>query len=99
MLLTNQIYKGIRKWNGGENETKVPAIIDETTWDSVYKNLEENKKNPWKKNEYHYLLKWIGFLWNMRERVQGGRKDLREEPTPTNAKVSSEFQSYVLHGH
>ena len=61
LLLINQIYKGIRKWNGGENETKVPAIIDEATWDSVYKNLEENKKNPGKKDEYHYLLNGLVF--------------------------------------
>jgi len=46
LIIINQIYKGIRKWNSGENETKVPAIIDETTWDSVNKNLEENRKKP-----------------------------------------------------
>ena len=56
LILINQIYKGIRKWNGGENETKVPAIIDETIWDSVNKNLEENRKKPGKRDEYHYLL-------------------------------------------
>jgi site-specific DNA recombinase len=61
LLLTNQIYKGIRKWNGGENETKVPAIIDEATWDSVNKNLGENKKNSGKRDEYHYLLNGLVF--------------------------------------
>jgi len=60
-LIRNQIYKGIRKWNGGENETKVPAIIDEATWDRVNKNLEENKKNPGKRDEYHYLLNGLVF--------------------------------------
>ncbi len=52
---------GIRKCNGGENETKVPAIIDEATWDRVNKNLEENKKNPGKRDEYHYLLNGLVF--------------------------------------
>jgi hypothetical protein len=61
LVLTNQIYKGIRKWNSGENETKVPAIIDEATWDSVNKNLEENKKKPGKRDEYHYLLNGLVF--------------------------------------
>ncbi|MBK8883293.1 MAG: recombinase family protein [Bacteroidales bacterium] len=44
LLLTNQIYKGIRKWNNGENETKVPPIIDEATWDRWGKNLGVNKR-------------------------------------------------------
>lgn len=61
LIIINQIYKGIRKWNGGENETKVPAIIDETTWDSVNKNLEENRKKPGKRDEYHYLLNGLVF--------------------------------------
>ena len=53
LILVNQIYKGIRKWNGGENETKVPAIINETIWDSVNKNLEEKRKKTGKRDEYH----------------------------------------------
>lgn len=61
LIIINQIYKGIRKWNSGENETKVPAIIDETTWDSVNKNLEENRKKPGKRDEYHYLLNGLVF--------------------------------------
>ena len=61
LLITNQIYKGIRKWNGGENEMKVPAIIDEATWNRVNKNLDENKKNPGKRDEYHYLLNGLVF--------------------------------------
>ncbi len=61
LVLTNQIYKGIRKWNGGENETKVPVIIDETIWDTVNKNLEENRKKPGKRDEYHYLLNGLVF--------------------------------------
>jgi site-specific DNA recombinase len=60
-LIRSQIYKGIRKWNGGENETKIPAIIDEVTWDSVNKNLEQNKKNPGKRDGYHYLLNGLVF--------------------------------------
>lgn len=61
LILVNQIYKGIRKWNGGENETKVPAIINETIWDSVNKNLEENRKKSGKRDEYHYLLNGLVF--------------------------------------
>ena len=60
-LIKNSIYKGTRKWNGGENETKVPAIVDESTWDQVNMNLKNNKKNVGKRDEYHYLLNGLVF--------------------------------------
>lgn len=60
-LIKNSIYKGTRKWNGGENETKVPPIIDENTWDRVNMNLKNNKKNVGKRDEYHYLLNGLVF--------------------------------------
>jgi DNA invertase Pin-like site-specific DNA recombinase len=60
-LIKNPIYKGTRKWNCGENETKVPAIIDESTWDQVNMNLKNNKKNVGKRDEYHYLLNGLVF--------------------------------------
>jgi site-specific DNA recombinase len=74
LLLTNQIYKGIRKWNSGENETKVPAIIGEATWDSVNKNLGENKKNAGKRDEYHYLLNGLVFCEICGKEYRVGRK-------------------------
>lgn len=74
LILTNQIYKGIRKWNNGENETKVPAIIDETTWDSVNKNLEENRKKPGKRDEYHYLLNGLVFCGNCGKEYRGKKR-------------------------
>ena len=45
------------------------------------------------------IVKWIGFLWNMREGVQGEEKTKREETTPTSAKANSEIHNYVLPGH
>jgi hypothetical protein len=74
LILTNQIYKGIRKWNNGENETKVPVIIDETTWDSVNKNLEENRKKPGKRDEYHYLLNGLVFCGNCGKEYRGKKR-------------------------
>jgi len=36
-LITNSIYKGIRKWN--ELEISIPAIIDTDLWDKTNKNI------------------------------------------------------------
>ena len=74
LLLKNTIYKGSRKWNNGLNETKVPAIIDEITWDRVNANLKLNKKNVGKRDEYHYLLNGLVFCGTCGKEYRGKKR-------------------------
>lgn len=56
-ILTNTIYKGVRKFGG--KEYKVPAIIDPFTWQSAQENLEKNQNNKGRKVQHNYLLKGL----------------------------------------
>jgi DNA invertase Pin-like site-specific DNA recombinase len=73
-LIKNPIYKGTRKWNGGENETKVPAIVDESTWNHVNMNLKNNRKNVGKRDEYHYLLNGLVYCGTCGKEYRGKKR-------------------------
>jgi site-specific DNA recombinase len=71
-LITNTIYKGIRKWN--ELEINIAAIIEADLWDKTNKNIVKNKKNVGRKNDYHYLLNGIIFCGNCGMELRGKKR-------------------------
>ncbi len=71
-MLTNTIYKGQKKWNDGF--VKAPIIIDESLWDKVFANLQVNKKNVGKKEQYNYLLNGIIFCENCSFPMHGKKR-------------------------
>lgn len=74
LLIKNPIYKGVKKWNNGKNETKVPAIIDEKSWDKVNANLQANKKKVGKRDEYHYLLNGLVYCGTCGDEYRGKKR-------------------------
>jgi len=71
-LLRNPIYKGIRRWN--DLEINIPAIIEPDLWDKTNKNIQNNKKNVGRKNDYHYLLNGIMFCGNCGMELRGKKR-------------------------
>lgn len=71
-LITNPIYKGIRRWN--DLEINIPAIIEPDLWDKTTKNIQKNKKNVGRKNDYHYLLNGIMFCGNCGMELRGKKR-------------------------
>ena len=53
-MLTNECYKGVRKW-GGETY-KSPVIIEPTVWDSVQRELKSRNTKTGKKTDHKFLL-------------------------------------------
>lgn len=83
-MLTNTSYKGHRVWNKAtlknqkpiENEifSEIPAIIDPELFDKVNRNLEKNKINVGKKEEYNYLLNGIFFCADCQNEYRGKKR-------------------------
>lgn len=71
-MIVNTIYKGKRKWK--DNFYDVPAIISESDWDKVNRNLKQNKKNVGKKAEYSYLLNGIIFCSHCGKEYRGKKR-------------------------
>jgi len=71
-LITNPIYKGIRRWN--DLEINIHAIIEPDLWDKTNKNIQKNKKNVGRKNDYHYLLNGIMFCGNCGMELRGKKR-------------------------
>ena len=71
-IIHNPIYKGKRRW--GEDFFDVPAIIEEELWEKVNLNLEANKKNVGKREEYHYLLNGLLFCATCGKEYRGKKR-------------------------
>ncbi len=71
-MITNTIYKGIRKWK--ENQIIIPKIVSDETWENANRNLKHNKKKAGKKVHYHYLLNGLLECGNCGSVVRGKRR-------------------------
>ena len=71
-IIRNPIYKGIRKWN--DLEIKIAEIIDPDIWEKANNNLETNKKNVGRKDEYHYLLNGLMFCAHCGKELRGKKR-------------------------
>lgn len=71
-IIRNPIYKGIRKWN--DLEIKIAEIIDPDIWEKTNNNLETNKKNVGRKDEYHYLLNGLMFCAHCGKELRGKKR-------------------------
>lgn len=58
-MITNPVYKGIRKY--GDVFAQIPIIIEPEFWDKVNKNLVNNRRNVGPKTKFNYLLNGIIF--------------------------------------
>lgn len=89
-MITNTIYKGLRKWK--DNQISIPKIIDEELWNNANRNLEKNKKNAGKKAQYHYLLNGLLECGNCGGVIRGKRRLKNND----NAYKCSNKESYTL---
>lgn len=71
-MLTNTIYKGQKKWN--DAFVDAPIIIQEELWEKVNANLQVNKKNVGKKEQYNYLLNGIIYCENCSSKMHGKKR-------------------------
>jgi site-specific DNA recombinase len=52
----------------------IPVIIDPAKWDAVSANLENNRKNVGKKEQYHYLLNGLVYCSHCQNEVLGKKR-------------------------
>ena len=71
-MIRNPIYKGQRRW--GDELVSVPQIVSEEYWQDVNDNLQKNKKNAGKREEYHYLLNGLVYCEECGSEFRGKKR-------------------------